>query len=499
MAVEQLMRKFDAAILGASGFTGKYVLREWLRCTQKHSRRQRLTLAVAGRSRSKLEAALLWAGHGDCCHRRSADDPDISIIDNADATDAASLRHLCRSTRVLVNCVGPCNQYGEAVVAACVEAGTHYVDISGEAEFMERIEAKFHDAALAAKVLVVSACAAVSIVSDVGLLHHLRCWPSSSAPSSVFAYARIHSFASNHVASAETGILALANAEALTRFRRSLPRRPSLKIPGPPPPIELDSCIHYEKKLGYWAAALPICDRSVVRRTFWALHGHPRGLPVLNAASIQDQENFDKAWQMARPVHFRLFLAIKTLRWAVIFCWATRILKTLSRHTFGLNLLLKYPHIFTIGAFTHQGPTEKQVEEGSFEMWFVGKGDHKELDGGVKAMKVVTRVKGPEPCYTMSAIGIVQCALLCLHSRDLLPIGGVLTTACAFGGANIQESLEGRGLLFQHINTTSKDNNEPEYEDSLITLKPWIVFALPIILGIATVFVCIFVLSINIL
>ena len=125
---------------------------------------------------------------------------------------------------------------GSAIVCACVEAGTDYVDISGEAEFMERMEAKYQDAAVAAKVLLVSACASVSIVSDIGLQHHLRSWPHQSAeappPSSVFSYVRIHSFASNHVASAETGFLALANAAALARFRRSLPRRPPLQVSG---------------------------------------------------------------------------------------------------------------------------------------------------------------------------------------------------------------------------------------------------------------------------
>lgn len=39
---------------------------------------------------------------------------------------------LARSCRLLINCVGPFRYYGEPVVRACVEAGTHYLDVSGE-------------------------------------------------------------------------------------------------------------------------------------------------------------------------------------------------------------------------------------------------------------------------------------------------------------------------------------------------------------------------------
>ena len=34
--------------------------------------------------------------------------------------------------------------YGEAVVEACVESGTHHVDISGEPAFLEKMQLKYH-------------------------------------------------------------------------------------------------------------------------------------------------------------------------------------------------------------------------------------------------------------------------------------------------------------------------------------------------------------------
>ena len=56
-------------------------------------------------------------------------------------------RHIHTSTltigRLVLNVVGPYRLYGEAVVRACAESGTDYLDICGEPEFMERMEARY--------------------------------------------------------------------------------------------------------------------------------------------------------------------------------------------------------------------------------------------------------------------------------------------------------------------------------------------------------------------
>jgi short subunit dehydrogenase-like uncharacterized protein len=50
----------------------------------------------------------------------------------ADVKDASSLKQMASQARVVVNCVGPYRFYGEPVVSACIESGTHHVDVSGE-------------------------------------------------------------------------------------------------------------------------------------------------------------------------------------------------------------------------------------------------------------------------------------------------------------------------------------------------------------------------------
>ncbi len=59
--------------------------------------------------------------------------------------------------------------YGEPVVKACVEGGSHYVDINGETEFVERMYLKYNQLATEAKVSIVSTCGFDCIPSEMGL------------------------------------------------------------------------------------------------------------------------------------------------------------------------------------------------------------------------------------------------------------------------------------------------------------------------------------------
>lgn len=43
--------------------------------------------------------------------------------------DLNDLRALARKTKVLITTVGPYHKYGTAVLEACAESGTHYLDV----------------------------------------------------------------------------------------------------------------------------------------------------------------------------------------------------------------------------------------------------------------------------------------------------------------------------------------------------------------------------------
>lgn len=66
--------------------------------------------------------------------------PDIQEIDVVNE----NLEEFARSTRVVVNAIGPYTRYGQAVVEACAAAGTSYVDFSTETPWIEEMIRKYH-------------------------------------------------------------------------------------------------------------------------------------------------------------------------------------------------------------------------------------------------------------------------------------------------------------------------------------------------------------------
>lgn len=69
-----------------------------------------------------------------------------------------SHNHWCAfsDATLAVTTVGPYAEYGEAAVRACVEGGTHYVDITGEAFWVQEMRDKYGAQASAAGVCMVS-------------------------------------------------------------------------------------------------------------------------------------------------------------------------------------------------------------------------------------------------------------------------------------------------------------------------------------------------------
>lgn len=120
----------------------------------------------------------------------------------ADVQDENSLAQMCSSTRIVLNCVGPYRFFGEPVVRACVAGGCHYVDITGEPEFIERMEFKYNQAAkekvcspaISVKcsyfqgLVIVSACGFDSIPADMGALFTMLNFPENSFATYIESY-----------------------------------------------------------------------------------------------------------------------------------------------------------------------------------------------------------------------------------------------------------------------------------------------------------------------
>ena len=87
----------------------------------------------------------------------------------ADVGDPESLARMAARTKVVLNLVGPYTLHGRPVIEACVAAGAHYADLTGEIPFVRRIQADFHDAATAAGVKVVQVCGFEALPPDLAV------------------------------------------------------------------------------------------------------------------------------------------------------------------------------------------------------------------------------------------------------------------------------------------------------------------------------------------
>jgi short subunit dehydrogenase-like uncharacterized protein len=255
-------RPFDLIVWGATGFTGRLVAE-----AVAHAAPPGLRWAVAGRDAARLEAV------------RDAVAPAAEVV-LADVEDPASLATLARSTRAVVTTVGPYARYGTPLVAACVAAGTHVADLTGEPTWMRATIDRFDAPARAAGVRVVHASGFDSVPSDLGV------WWLQQRALERFGRpcARIdHVFgpmAGGVSGGTVASMLALfEDAVADPTTRRQLGDR-DLLAPGAAPSVAVRDPLapHREAVAGGWSVPFPMAavNARVVRRTR-ALLGEPWG------------------------------------------------------------------------------------------------------------------------------------------------------------------------------------------------------------------------------
>jgi len=147
-------KKFDIVVYGATGFTGQLVA-EYL--ASRYRNDKELRWAMAGRSLDKLKSVRDAIGAA----------PDTPLV-VADAGDPASLKAMVDQTRSVISTVGPYQLYGNELLAACVSAGTDYLDLCGEPVWMRQMIDKHEAAAKASGARIVFSCGFDSVPFELG-------------------------------------------------------------------------------------------------------------------------------------------------------------------------------------------------------------------------------------------------------------------------------------------------------------------------------------------
>ncbi|RVW80878.1 putative mitochondrial saccharopine dehydrogenase-like oxidoreductase [Vitis vinifera] len=408
---------YDIIILGASGFTGKYVVREALKFLDASSSSPLKTLALAGRNPSKLAQALEWAAHPN-------PPPAIPILTRIPPTrdpSASSAPKPGSSSTAWAPFASMASLWSPRAWNRAAITWTYAASRSSWREWRWRTMRR----------LGVSGSA-----QSGGSLRE-----SGVGEESGWEYGTY-----------ESAVLGVANAGKLQEFRRSRPRRARPVIPGPPPPK--GPTIEHQKQIGVWAVKLPSADSIVVRRTLSILTENPRGLPGVNESSEQIAKK-EAFWSTVKPAHFGVKISSKSLLGIFRIITVGIFIGVFGKTAFGRWLLLKFPSVFSLGWFRKKGPSEDEVRSASFKMWFVGHGfsDCRLLsEGNMKPdSEIITRVMGPEIGYLTTPIILLQCTLIVLSQRDNLPKGGVFPPGIVFGHTDLQQRLQENGISFDVV------------------------------------------------
>lgn len=417
------MSRYDLVVYGASGFTGQYVV-EYVHRAAKEGN---LSWAVAGRSEGRVRAVLDRAG------KVVGADLSSTPILVADSSDTSSLLAMAAQAKVVLNCVGPYRFYGEPVVEACVEAGAHHVDISGEPQFLEKMQLKYHDKAVENGVYVVGACGFDSIPADMGQVCVKQAMGGDV--NSVETYLKVIvpplPGAAINFGTWQSAIHGFAHAGELKSLRKAIypermpPTRPKLKPRG---------TLHYSNIVEAWCMPFMGSDKSVMTRT-------QRGF-------YHDKDQ--------RPAQIQAYFQVSSLFAAFSIMLVGILFGILASFKWGRYILENFPGPCSFGAVSKDGVPKEKADNTNFEMLLVGEGWRERVCPEKASLppnrRVTTTVKGKNIGYGATCECMVQAALVILQETNRLPgVGGVYSPGYAFAETTLVNRLNAREVTFTSV------------------------------------------------
>lgn len=381
-------REFDIVLVGATGFTGGLVAEDLAgRLTGSE-----LRWAIAGRDRSKLStvqdrlAGIPGAARPD----------DIAVVDVHDRGQATAL---ARRTRVIATTVGPFAEHGHELVAACVRAGTDYVDITGEPAFVNRVLHDHGDAARDAGVRIVNCCGFDSVPHDLGAQFAVEQLPDDE-PIELRGFVSAGGRLSG-------GTLASAIDAMADRASLSAPRLDpgsGRRVRGLPRGLRREPDIHG------WAVPLPTIDPQVVLRSAAALAAY------------------------GPDFRYGHFVRTGNLAAALGLVGGVGTAAAIAQLSAGRSLLKR------LAPDPGEGPDEATRARGWFRVVLLGRSP---------GASTRVEVRGGDPGYGETSRMLAESARCLVEDRDELPDrAGVLTPATAFGPL-LRRRLQARGMVFE--------------------------------------------------
>ncbi len=132
-------------IIGATGFTGRLIAES---LNSEH-----VPLRLCGRDRAKLESF-------------NTESKLVNELVTLDVSSREQVKKAIEKSSVVINCAGPFTELGLTVIEESIANGVHYLDITGEQQFIALAVNKFRDMAERNGVTVIPACAFEYALAD---------------------------------------------------------------------------------------------------------------------------------------------------------------------------------------------------------------------------------------------------------------------------------------------------------------------------------------------
>jgi short subunit dehydrogenase-like uncharacterized protein len=404
--------RFDVIVFGATSFVGQ-ILCDYL--FRRHGLDGGVKWAMAGRSPSKLEFVRAALGEG-------AAGIELMV---ADAADEEALRDMCAQTGVVISTVGPYALYGSPLVKACVETGTDYVDLTGEAQWIHRMIEEHESRARKSGARLVHCCGFDSIPSDLGVhFHQKTAMEKFGEPATRIRMqvARIKGGASGGTVAS---ILNIAREMASNPSLRKILANPYSLVPGGQARVRQPNVKTPQRdaETGAWLGpfVMAAVNTRIVHRSN-ALQDYPWGVDFL----------YDESMRMGRGLKGGLSATALTGGLAAFMVGAAL---PPSRWLME-NYMLPKPG---------EGPSPEQQKNGMYDLRFYGT--------TASGNKLITKVTGDrDPGYGSTAKMLGEAGVCLAHDIARTDVGGGFwTPATALGDALLARLQQHAGLTFEVI------------------------------------------------
>ncbi|CAN1552636.1 COG3268 Uncharacterized conserved protein [Caulobacteraceae bacterium] len=387
-----MSQQFDIIVFGASGFTGRLVA-EYLATTYPTG----VCWAMGGRSLEKLAQVRDEIG-------APADTPLVVC----DSDDAASLKAMVTSTKVVLTTVGPYQLYGNGLVAACAEHGTDYVDLCGEPAWMRKMIDAHEAAAKASGARIVFSCGFDSIPFDLGVQMAQEAMIANTGSPATKVKGRVRKMKGTFSGGTAASLKATMAAAMSEPGVLDLLRNPFALTPGFEGPTQPHGMKPYlDEEMGVWVAPFvmaPINTRNVHRTN--ALLGHKYGAGLVYEEMMVTGPG-EKGEAMANAIAGD---------------------KSLGGEG---------------GPKPGEGPSKEERETGFYDVLFIA-----QSDTGAEVQVAVTGDR--DPGYGSTSKMIAESAL-CLINEAKDAAGGIWTPGAVMGPALRARLVKSAGLTFDVV------------------------------------------------